>query len=122
MPDGSTLGWPGRVAVAILREDPPRVFVAKSDHALSRGLALHLVAGTAPQFIADRRALDSIREALLEERWSDALVAWIEATGAVLDVYPDEEVWSDEPSDPERVGLVIGVAPIFDDAPGASSS
>ena len=28
MPDESRAGWPGRVAVAIVRSDPPQVFLA----------------------------------------------------------------------------------------------
>jgi hypothetical protein len=29
-----------------------------------------------------------VRQAILEERWSDAVIGWMDATGEVLDIYP----------------------------------
>jgi len=108
-----TLGWPGRLAIAVLRDDPPRCLAAESDLVLGRVLALELVAATQPGDIEDPVLLDQIRAALTDERWADALVAWMAATGLVVDVYPDEEIWSDESMSRDRVSLEIHVSPIF---------
>lgn len=116
MSEGGTIGWPGRLAVAIVREDPPRFFVAESDRVLNRVLALELVAETSATEIANLRTLDEIRRALLEERWADAFVLWLEVTGSVVDIYPDEPIWTDEYATRDRVALEMKVAPIFLDA------
>jgi len=110
-------GWPGRVAVAVTREDPPRVFLADADEALSRLLAVRLVAATSPRSLHRQHLTNAIRQALLDNRWADAVDLWMEATGEVLDAYPDEVLWSARLLDDERASMEIRVAPIFDDGP-----
>jgi hypothetical protein len=58
---------------------------------------------------------DDIRTALLEERWPDAILAWMEAKGEILDAYPDEPLWTDQELDEERVSLELRMARIFRD-------
>lgn len=87
----TTPGWPGRVAVGVLRGEPPQVFLADSDATLGRLLALRLVAATPAADLA-ASTLQELREALLEQRWADAVTIWLAATGEVVDAYPDEEV------------------------------
>lgn len=111
---GSTLGWPGRVAVGVLRGDPPQIFLAGSDAVLGRLLALRLVAQTAPAELGD--ALEELREALADERWADAVATWMVATGEVVDAYPDEEVATEESLTAARASWDIRRAPIFRDA------
>ncbi|MEA2447439.1 MAG: hypothetical protein QOK47_1076 [Actinomycetota bacterium] len=117
MSDAAPAGWPGRVAVGILRTDPPQVFLAESPEVLSRVLALEVVAQAKPDELRNHPGLlEKIREALLEERWADAVVGWIDATGDAVDAYPDEPVWSESRLDLEKATLEIRVAPIFDDS------
>jgi hypothetical protein len=108
-------GWPGRVAVALTREDPPRVFIAESESVLSRVVALRLVAQTAPRDIAIPSWVADIRQALLEGRWSDAVFGWMDATGVVIDAYPDELVWTSQAFDDERTSMEVRMAPLFED-------
>ena len=105
----------GRVAVGIVHTDPPAVYLAQRDDVLSRVLALEVVAKTAPSRIENTTRLTRIRDALLEERWADALADWIDATGTVVDAYPDETVWTESSVGQERASFEIRMAPIFND-------
>jgi hypothetical protein len=113
---GSTLGWPGRVAVAILRSDPPQIFLAESDAVLGRLVALRLVARSTPSELHASGLLDHVRKALLEERWGDATGLWMRATGQVLDAYPDERIATDARLDEEYASVEIRLSPIFEDS------
>jgi hypothetical protein len=73
-----------RVAIAVTHGDAPVIVAASDDTVLTRAVALHLVAD--PRSISPG-AVAAIREALLEERWSDAAWEWMDATGEVLDAY-----------------------------------
>ena len=114
MPDQSRAGWPGRVAVAIVGSDPAQVFLATDEAVLSRVLALKVVARLDPTLLSPG-ALQPIRDALLEERWADAVGEWIQATGEAIDAYPDEDVWSESRLDAEVAALEIRLQRIFDD-------
>lgn len=109
-------GWPGRVAVGVWRGDPPQVFLAESDSVLSRVLAMELVARTSAADLEQSGSLQEIREALLEERWADALVSWMQATGETVDGYPDEIVWTEQLFDLEKASFEIRLATIFRDS------
>jgi hypothetical protein len=100
-----------RAAYAVVRGDVPDVFIAESEAVLNRVLALHLVAATSPERLGP--FLNAVRAALLEERWGDAVFDWMEATGNVVDAYPDETVWRDADLEEERFELELRVAPIF---------
>lgn len=106
--------WPGRVAVGIVRADPPEVYLAEDEFVLSRVLALKVVAASAPGSFG-AGTLERIRSALLDERWADAVVEWIEAIGEPVDGYPDEEVWTEARLDEDTAAMEIRVARIFDD-------
>lgn len=55
-----------------------------------------------------------MQNALLEERWADALVAWMEETGVAVDVYDEApRIWSKEDLDLERATLEMRVSPLF---------
>jgi hypothetical protein len=116
VPDESHAGWPARAAVAIVRSDPPQVFLAQDPEVLSRLVALQVVArAEASELSSD--ALQRIREALLSEHWAPAVAMWIEATGEAVDAYPDEVIWSDRQLDAELASLEIRLQPIFEDRP-----
>jgi len=74
-------------AYAVVRHAVPNVYLADDVETLSHVLALHLIAQLDPTALASRGRADRIREALLHERWSDALELWIEETGVAVDVY-----------------------------------
>jgi hypothetical protein len=114
VPDETRAGWPGRVAVAILRSDPPQVFLASDEDVLSRLVALTVVARSDPRELS-HGDVARVREALLEERWGDAVAEWIGATGEAIDAYPDEYVWSESQLDAETASLEIRLERIFRD-------
>ena len=105
-------GEPG--ALAVVRGDEPQVCLAEDADVLARLLGWELVARTEPTAFADPAALDRVRVALLQERWGDALVAWMEATGCTVDVHEGwQKVWRADELDTERTAMEIRVAPIF---------
>ena len=106
---------PGRIAYAVVHRDPPEVFFAEDEHVLSRVLALQLVAQLPTNEVSSPRRLDAMRKALLEERWADALVEWIDETDTIVDAYPSEEVWREERLNLEQATMEIRVSPLFTD-------
>jgi hypothetical protein len=110
----SVPGGVRRVSVAVTHSDPPAVVLASDEAVLSRAIALEIVAKADPRRLREQH-VDRIREALLDERWSDAVMAWMGATGEVVDAYPDEPVWTAEELGPERTSLELRMAPIFRD-------
>ena len=113
MPDVPQSGWPGRVAVAVVRVDPPEVFVAEDPEVLGRVLAVKVVARAAASDLPAKTVRD-IRAALLDERWGDAVATWIDATGVVVDAYPDDDLWTDARLDADQTSMEIRLAPVFD--------
>ncbi len=79
------------VACAVVRDDPPRLFVAQDLDTLNWVLACQLVANTPGRElpVGERTAL---RRALREERWGDAVFAFIARTGIAVDVYESTEL------------------------------
>ena len=64
------------VACAVVRDDPPRVFVAEDLDTLHWVLACRVVAATPGRDLpAGER--DALRQALREERWGDAVFSYI---------------------------------------------
>ena len=98
------------VAVAVVRGDVPTVLVAEDIDVLTRLVALHVVAQTDPRRFGD--AADEVRDALLEERWADGVVDWIELSGTPIDVYT-ETVVSAEQIPAETIGAELQFAPLF---------
>jgi hypothetical protein len=91
------------------------VFLAEDDEVLGRVLAIKLVAQTPPEQLGS--FVDEIRGALLDERWADAVLAWMEATGDVVDAYPDDTVWTERQLESDAAALEIRLSPIFRTAP-----
>jgi hypothetical protein len=107
----------GRIAFAVVHDDPPSVYIAEDAEVLSRVIALELIARTPASRISNRARLQRMRVALLEERWADALGDWIDETGRVVDAYPDETIWTEARLDLEHAALEIRMAPLFADDP-----
>ncbi len=100
------------VAYAVVRDDPPAVFLAEDLDVLQRALALHLVARTEPDRVGGD--VDELRTALLEERWGDAVYSWIRHTGVPIDVYTERlRTAADLP--PDLIGIQLQFAPLFRD-------
>ena len=112
MPEHARAGWAGRVAVAVVRSDPPQVLMASDPEVLGRLIALKVVATTAPSSLPVA-SLGMIRAALLDQRWADAVGYWIAATGEIVDAYPDDEVWTEERLDAELTMFEVRLSPIF---------
>lgn len=101
-------------AVAIVQGDPPRVLLAENASVMSRLVALEVVADADPADLPSGQ-LEAIRRALLEERWADAVVGWIEATGTFVDIYEEYvPIWTERDLDEEAASMEIRVSRIFD--------
>lgn len=82
---------------------------------LSRLVALRVVARTRPEDMPSAEAVSELRKCLLEERWADAIFAWLDYSDVVVDAYPDEIVWTERALDAERAALEIRMSPLFSD-------
>ena len=91
------------------------MYVAASDAVLSRLLALRLVAATSPSSFGQTGDLEQVREALLDARWADAVLAWMEATGEIVDTFTDEPITLERTLDADFASVEIRLARIFDD-------
>ena len=101
-------------AYAVVRGEEPTVFLAEDATVLARTLAVSLVAQLPAGDVSSEARLDEMRAALLEERWADALLLWMDETGTVVDVYDESpRVWAAEELDIERAVLEIRIAPLF---------
>ena len=79
------------VACAVVRDDPPRVFVAQDIDTLNWVLACQLVAKTPGHEMPDDER-EELQRALREERWGDAVFAFIARTGTAVDVYESTDM------------------------------
>jgi hypothetical protein len=98
------------VACAVVRDDPPRVFVAADLATLNWVLACQLVAKTPGRDLPVGER-DSLRKALTEERWGDAVFAFIDRTGIAVDVYESTDLFG--PADLEVGPLELQLTPLF---------
>jgi hypothetical protein len=97
---------------AVVRGDPPALFVAENLDVLHRVLAFQVVAQI-PGSIFGPRA-QSVREALLDERWADAVLAWIEFTKTAIDVYDlGPDLYTADDVEGELSGLGLQFTPLF---------
>lgn len=102
-------------AYAIVKTDPPQLFLAENAAVISRLVALKVVADEDPGRFAPGR-IGVIRDALLEERWADAVVGWMSATDTFIDVYEEYvPVWTEDDLDADLAAMEIRMARIFDE-------
>ncbi len=80
------------VAVAVVRGEAPDVFVAENLDVLHWILALEWVARADPATLGEGLR-DSLRRALLEERWADAVLDYMDHIGTAVDVYDGHECY-----------------------------
>ena len=101
-------------AYAVVRGEEPQVFLARDAEVISRVLAVYLVAQLPSRDVSSPARLQEMQTALLEERWADALVAWMDETGTAVDVYDEApRVWGKDDLDLEKATLEMRVAPLF---------
>ena len=103
------------VAYAVVRFDPPEVFLAEDIDVLQRLLALELVADTDPSELSGEGA-EALRQALLDERWGDAVVTWMELSGVAVDVYTFLPVYGPDELPSELIGAQLQFKRLFRDA------
>jgi hypothetical protein len=101
------------VAYAVVHTEPPSIFLADDLDLLHRVLALEVVARSDPAQLGEQTA--DIREALLAERWGDATVAWIRATGTGIDVYDGKSVYTDDDLPADMIGAQLQFTRLFAD-------
>jgi len=100
------------VCCAIVHGDTPDVFLADDLETLHWVLALQLVAQSrADLFTEGTRTV--LRDALLDERWADAVVEWMSATGQAIDVYPSFAVYTADTLPPDLALIELQFTPLF---------
>lgn len=99
------------VACAVVRDDPPQVFVAEDQETLSWVLALRLIARIPGHELADGLR-DRLRQALRDELWGDAVEMWMQNRPEV-DVYPSFELYTKR--DVELAAEELEFTPLFKD-------
>ncbi len=100
------------VACAVVRDDPPEVFVAEDLETLNWVLALRLIARTPGSDLPDPMRA-ALRTALLEERWGDAVALWMQIRPGVVDVYPSYDFFM--PPDVDLAAEELQFSPLFRD-------
>lgn len=101
------------VATAVVHTEPPLVYLADDLDTLHRVLALEVVARTEAGILNGRAA--EIRDALLSERWGDAVVSWIRETGTGIDVYSNSSVYTNDDLPADLIGAQLQFAALFRD-------
>jgi len=99
------------VATAVVHTEPPLVYLADDLDTLHRVLALEVVARTDGTLLNGHAA--EIRNALLAERWGDAVVRWIRETGTGIDVYSNSSVYTDQDLPADLIGAQLQFAALF---------
>jgi len=99
------------VAVAVIRDDPPEVYVAEDQVVLNWVIALKLIART-PGRELDPGVRERLREALRRERWGEAVEIWMGLRTSV-DVYPSHDLYTAD--DVELAAQELEFTPLFKD-------
>lgn len=99
------------VACAVVRDDPPQVFIAEDQETLNWVLALRLIARIPGHELAEGLR-DRLRQALRDELWGDAVEMWMQNRPEV-DVYPSFELYTER--DVELAAQELEFTPLFTD-------
>ncbi|HCH79607.1 MAG TPA: hypothetical protein DFK16_02485, partial [Acidimicrobiaceae bacterium] len=109
--DGAPPQVTDNVAYAVVHTEPPSIFLADDIDVLHRVLALEVVARTDPAMLGANAG--SICDALLEERWGDAVVAWIQALGTGIDVYDGKSIYTADDLPADLIGAQLQFTRLF---------
>ena len=103
-------------AWAVVKEDTPQIFLAENAQVISRLIALKVVAGSSAS-IFKAHEVETVREHLLHERWADAVLMWMEATGIYIDVYEEYvPIWTEDTLDRDVASMEIRTSRLFESA------
>lgn len=102
------------VAYAVVHDTPPKVYLASDIEVLQRVLALEVVARSNPALM-DAGRLDAMRQALLDERWDEAVLDWMAMTGVVIDVYTHLPIFTDADLPADMIGAQLQFTRLFRD-------
>lgn len=100
------------VAYAVVRFDPPEVFLAENLDVLHRVLAMELVARTDPSELSEE-GVTRLRSDLLEERWGDAVTTWMRLHDTGIDVYSYLHVYGESDLPVDLVGAQLQFTRLF---------
>lgn len=100
------------VAYAVVHFDPPEVYLAEDVAVLHRVLAMELVARTDPSELS-RAGVETLRQALLDERWGDAVQTWMSLRDVGIDVYTYLHVYSEADVPSDLVGAQLQFTRLF---------
>ncbi len=100
------------VAYAVVANDPPDVYLAEDIETLHRVLAIELVAQTHAWELGEEGAAQ-VREALLEERWGDAVRAWMDLRGVEIDVYTYRHIFTEKDLPTDLIGAQLQFTKLF---------
>lgn len=103
---------PASVACAVVRDEPPELFIADDIDTLNWVLALHLIARTPGRDIPSELR-ERLRSALTEERWGDAVELWLRIHPGEIDVYPSYNYF--RPGDVDLAAQELQFTPLFAD-------
>ena len=103
---------PQFVACAVIRDDPPEVFVADDLDTLNWVLALKLIART-PGAEIDPEMRTRLRTALVQEQWGEAVELWMRVHPGEIDVYPSYDFFT--PGDVDLAAEELQFTPLFAD-------
>ena len=103
------------LAYAVVHDEPPEVYAADDVDVLQWVIALEVVART-PASTLPPGIVRSLREALLEERWGEAVELWMRSSGTVIDVYPHGlRVWTADVLQSHIPDVRLQFRPLFTD-------
>jgi hypothetical protein len=103
---------PRRVAYAVVPGEDEICFIAQDSEVLTRVVILQLVAQLRPDQVSHDQ-VERIRSALRGQDWQEAIIAWMDATGRRLNLFPDEPVWTASALDEDQLRLDLPLMPIF---------
>lgn len=99
-------------AYAVRLSDPDQPLLADSEQTLYRVMALQWISKWQPLPGQDP---EPVRQALLDERWEDAVLSWMDQTGETLNIFPHGlEIHEERDYPREEFGLRIQTTPLFD--------
>jgi len=103
-------------AWAVVKEDTPQIFLAENAQVISRLIALKVVAASNPAIFKPHE-IDDVQDHLLHERWADAVLMWMEATGTFIDVYEEYvPIWTEDTLDSEVASMAIRTSRLFENS------
>ena len=103
------------LAYAVVHDEPPQVYAAEDIEVLQWVIALEVVARTTAATLPPD-TVQALRQALLEERWGDAVELWMRTSDIAIDVYPDGlQVWTADLLQTDIANIRLQFTPLFAD-------